>query len=452
MKKTKTIQTRVFLLGFFFLALASLFTYEAISAEKASNKAVSVRILESTTETEISGKKANRGHIFIILETESENIHPKQKVEKAKLEGKTDRTMGVGTLAGRKKTEAEYVEVDVAYQVRKLFDHVYLLADGLAYPLHKSTEKAPDGVKLQETFAITKQGEKRKAGFVFLIPENAKNLGFQFFDYQYGHITLPVQGDLGKAQGSGEPSGTVLGQVQADQVEIAAHSIGFQNTYAEEEAPEEWQFAVLHISGKSLSGKTVKDIVQIKPTEYTWVVTEGGHLYYAQGGTTTDQGLIRFTPEIYQHQELAFLVPKSARVSQLGIRIQNEVFQLLLTDSKSITKPKALSLHRDGDVMEVMIFGMRRENGVVIMDMGIQSLASSGIEIQRTAQFMLVVNENKITLNDDATDRLLHHPPSPFVIPPKTFVRFELAYQVEGIPSSLYYRGYESENHFKFEK
>lgn len=448
-KKTKKIQIRVFQLGLLLSALVSSFTISAMSTEKAANKAVSVRILKSAIEKEISGKKAHKGHIFLILETEWENIHPKQKVEKAKLEGKTDRTMGVGTLAGRKKTETEYVEVDVAYQVRKLFDHVYLLADGLAYPLHKITEKAPEGVKLQETFAIAKQGEKRKASFVYHIPESATNLGFQFFDYQYGHIILPVQGDLGKAQGSGKPSGNVLGQVRADQVEIAAHSLGFQNTYAEEQAPKGWQFAVLQISGKSLSGKTVKDIVQIKPTEYTWVTTEGGYLYYAQGGTTTDQDLIRFTPEIYQHQELAFLVPKSARVSQLGIRIRNDVFQLPLTDSKSQGKPKALSLHRDGDVMEVMIFGMRRENGNVIMDLGIQSLASSGIEIQRKAQFMLVVDENKISLNDDATDRLLHHPPSPFVIPPKTFVRFELNFQTEGTPSTLYYRGYQSENYFK---
>lgn len=451
MKENSKSQILFIFFIFLFVFLVWSFGTAGRRDEKAPNKAVSIKIIKSAAEPEISGKKAGKGRIFLILETEWENIHPKQKVSKDRLEGKTDRTMGVSTLAGKKKKETEYVEADVAYQVRKLYDHVYLLADGLAYPLHKITENIPEGAKLQETFTIAKQGDKRMASFVYLIPEKAENLGFRFFDYEYGHISLPVRGDLEKAQGSGMPAGKVLGQVKTDQVEIAAYSVGLQNTYAEDEAPEAWQYAVLQISGKSLSGKAVKDIVQIEPTEYTWVTTEGGHLYYATGGTTTDQGLIRFTPEIHQHQELAFLVPESARITELGVRIRNEVFQLSLTDSKPKGMPKALSTHRDGDVMEVMIFGMRKENGNVIMDLGIQSLATSGIEIQRTAQFMLVVDENKISLSDEATDRLLYRPPSPFIIPPKTFVRFELAFQTEGTPSSLYYRGYSSENYFKLD-
>jgi hypothetical protein len=420
--------------------------------EKASNKAVSVKIIKSAIAHEVSGEKASKGRIFLTLETEWENIHPKQKVEKDKLEGKTDRTMGVSTLAGKKKKETEYVEADVAYMVEKLFDHAYLVADGLAYPIHEITEDVPEGVGLREPFTIAKHGEKRKAVFVYSIPESAENLGFQFFDYQYGHVLLPIQGDLKEARGSGKPSGKVLGQIQTKMVEIATHSVDFQNTYAGDEAPENWKYAVVQLSGKSLSGKNVKDIVQIEPTEYTWMTTDGGYLYYASGGTTTEEGMIRFTPEIFQHQELAFLVPSSDQVTQLGIRLRNDVFQLNLTETKPKEKPNAMATHRDGDVMEVMVFGMREENGKIIMDLGIQSLAKSGIEIQRDAQFMLVVNDNKISLDDTLTDELLHRPPAPFIIPPKTFVRFELAFETEGAPASLYYRGYRSENYFKLSK
>ncbi|MDH4218793.1 MAG: hypothetical protein OEY18_07665 [Candidatus Aminicenantes bacterium] len=404
-----------------------------------------MKIIKSATVHEVSGERASSGRVFLILETEWENIHPKQKVEKDKLEGKTDRTMGVSTLAGKKKKETEYVEVDVAYMVEKLFDHAYLIADGLAYPLHEITESVPEGVVLRESFTIAKQGEKRKAVFVYSIPESAENLGFQFFDYQYGHVLLPVQGDLKAARGSGKAPGKVLDQIQTKMVEIAAHSVDFQNTYAEEEAPEDWEYGVVQLSGKSLSGKNVKDIVQIEPTEYTWVHTEGGYLYYASGGSTTEEGMIRFTPEIFQHQELAFLIPKSDQVIQLGIRLRNDVFQLNLTDAKPKARPKAIATHRDGDVMEVMVFGMHEEDGKVIMDLGIQSLATSGIEIQRDAQFMLVVNEEKISLDNSFTDDLLHRPPSPFIIPPKTFIRFKLAYETEGTPTDFYFRGYESE-------
>jgi len=448
----KTFKSRfliIYSLSFLFYCISSGY---ASSEEKASNKAVSVKILKHSTQSEVSGEQASKGRVFLILETEWENIHPKQKVDKDKLEGKTDRTMGVSGLTGKKKKKTEYVEVDVAYMIEKLFDHAYLVADGLAYPLHEMTENVPEGVALREPFTIAKQGEKRKAVFVYSIPEEAENLGFQFFDYQYGHVLLPIQGDLKVAQGLGKPPGKILGQIKANLVEIAAHSVDFQNFYVDDEAPEDWQYAVVQLSGKSLSGKNIKDIVQIEPTEYTWVQTEGGYLYYASGGSTTEEGMIRFTPEIFQHQELAFLVPSSSQVTQLGIRLRNDVFQLNLTDAKPKEMPKAIATHRDGDVMEVMVFGMREEDGKVIMDLGIQSLATSGIEIQRNAQFMLVVDEKRISIEDSLTDELPHRPPSPFIIPPKTFVRFELAFETDAPPNSLYYRGYRSENYFKLSK
>jgi len=435
---------------FLFCVFVLSFCIWVESAENPSNKAVSVRILKSSPNQEVSEEKAKKGHVFIVLETEWENIHPKQKVEKDKLEGKTDRTMGVGTLSGRKKKEkTEYVDVDVAYMVEELFDHAYLVADGLAYSLHILTETVPGGIELTEPFMITKQGEKRKVSFIYSIPENAKNLGFQFFDYKYGHILLPIKGKLEDAKGAGRPPGKVLDQIQTDVVEIAVHSFDIQNIYEDDEAPEGWEYALIQLSGKSLSGKNVKDIVQIEPTEYTWVVIEGGYLYYAIGGSVTDEGMVRFTPEIFQHQQLAFLVPKSGQIRQLGIRLRNDVFQLNLTDDKPKGPPKPKAQHQDGDVMEVMLFDVRKENGQVILDLGIQSLATSGIEIQQDAQFMLVVNDEKISPDDSLTDDLPHRPPTPFIIPPKTFVRFELAFETSVFPTSLYYRGYSSENTFR---
>lgn len=436
------------ILSFFLLVLP--FCIAAECAEKAANKAVSVSIFKSTSAQEINGEKASEGRVFIALETEWENIHPKQKVEKDRLEGKTDRTMGVGTLAGRKtKKKTEYVEVDVAYMVKKLHDHAYLVADGLAYSLHELTESVPEGIDPTEPFTIAKQGEKRKATLIYSIPEDTKSYGFQFFDYEYGHILLPVKGNIADAKGKGAPPGEALDQIQSPLVDIAVHSVEFQNIYEKDEAPEGWAYAKVQLSGKSLSGKNVKDIVQIEPTEYTWVVIEGGYIYYAVGGSVTGQGMIRFTPEIYQHQELVFLVPQSSQVTQLGIRLRNDVFQMKLTDAKSEGKPDALAVHRDGDVMEVMLFDVRAEDGQVILDLGIQSLATSGIAIQRDAQFMLVVDDEKIPPDDSLTNNLFHRPPDPFTIPPKTFVRFRLAFETPKFPASLYYRGYRSENYFK---
>ena len=59
--------------------------------------------------------------------------------------------MGVKTFARKKETKKEdFVEVDVAYMVEKIINHAYLLAEGLAYSLHRETEDIPEGANLDE--------------------------------------------------------------------------------------------------------------------------------------------------------------------------------------------------------------------------------------------------------------------------------------------------------------
>jgi hypothetical protein len=337
------------------------------------------------------------------------------------------------------------VDVDVAYKIGKFYDHAYALVNGVAYSLHKITEDIPEGVNIQEEFTIQKKGDIRNVNFVFLIPKSAQNLGFQFFDYEYGHISLPVQGDMGDARGSVNLSPGALGTVKNDLVEISAYSVGIQNEYGDTAAPHGWDYAVIEISGKSLSGGNVRDILQIKPDEYCWVITDGGYFYYCRDASTSEDGFIRFTPEMYQYQELAFLVPSAARLSRLGFRIRNDVFQINLTKDTRPNIPEAKVSHTDGDVMDVEVFGWRKEDGWIILNLGIRSLVDSGIEIQRNQQFMMDVGRERIELDDEKTDSLYYRPPSPFIIPPETFIRFEIAFNTISIPDSFYFRGYESE-------
>jgi hypothetical protein len=432
-------------LGFFCFETSSL-----ISQEMPANKAARLKINKTTFEEALAGQKAPTGKIFLVLETEWENIHPKQNIEKSRLEGKQDRTMGVGGLTGGgQKGKEEYVHADVAYKIPKLFDHAYVLAEGKSYALDPVTEKMSKGTGIQKAFEIAKFGEKKKVELVYSIPKEAKNIGFQLFDYANGHILVRVKGDLKLAAGTGGPAGKVLDQIKDELVEIAANKLNFQADYKGERAPEGWRYAFVEIGGKSLSGGSVKDIIQIKPQEYCWLATPEGYFYYSCGGSAGESGLIRFTPEVYQNQELAFLVPASVQNFNLGLRIKNAVYTLKLGGKAFPELPKAQAIHRDGNAMEVMFFGARRQERRMIVDLGIRSLTKSGLEIQTSQQFLLVVGDQKVNFDEAATKTLFHRPPDPFIIPPQTFVRFELAYQMEAAPSSLYYRGYESENYFK---
>ncbi|MDH7512505.1 MAG: hypothetical protein QHH14_06135 [Clostridiales bacterium] len=429
----------------------------AAASEKSANKAAKVTVTESGFEKDVASQAAPAGKAFFVLETEWTNIHPKQKIEKSKLEGKQDRTMGTGTLLGGKKKEAkeeEMVDADVAYLVPNFFDHAYILADGETYSLDKLTESVPGGISLKKGFSLPKQGDVKRVRFVYLIPENSRNIAFQFFDYSYGHILIPLKGDLKLATGARAAKPRALGEFKDSFLELAATAIDFRAEYNEEEAPEGWRYAVVKLTGKSLSSSGAeKNIVQVEPQEYIWVATKEGHLYYSSGGSTTEEGYIRFTPDFYQSQEVAFLVPAAEKEISLGMRVQNRVYLLALTTTPAAlpaVKPRAI--HKDGQTMEIMLFGARRDKGIVILDLGIRSLVKSGIEIQTDAQFILKAEGEDIYFDEEATNGLFHRPPTPFIIPPETFVRFKLAYRIDEMPETLYYRGYESENNFSLSK
>jgi hypothetical protein len=433
----------------FISCLVLLFGSAAAEASQASpaNKAARIRIVKFSLEAELAGSEAPEGKAYLVLQTEWENIHPKQKVKKSDLEGKPDRTMGVGGLMGKKKEtkEEEYVDADVAYLVPNLFDHVYCLADGQSLALDGMTGDVPGGIDPQKEFMVAKLGEKKILSLVFLLPDEAKNLAFQLFDYSYGHILVPIRGDLSAAVGKGAP-GKALGSVKDEKIELAALKMDLRPEFEEEEAPEGWRYAVVDLGGKSLSSSGgIGNIIQVDPAEYLWLQTKDGYLYYCISATTTEDGYVRFTPEVFQTQQLRFLVPAGDGELALGIRIENKVYSLPLTPHFSLKIPKAFSSHRDGKTMDIQVYGARREDGRLILDLGIQSRVDSGIEIQTAPQFMIEAEGETIEFDEGTTAELLRRPPEPFTIPPRTFIRFELAYETEAVPTSLRYRGYESE-------
>lgn len=432
------------------LALSAAARAQSGSApkEQASNKAAKIEVISSGFERQVASKAAPAGQSYYVLETEWTNIHPKQKVRKDDLEGKQDRTMGVGGLMTGGKTEkkVEYVDADVAYLVPSFFDHAYLLADGASHALDPLTEKVEGGYGLKRDFALPKLGDTKKVRFVYLVPESAKNLAFQFFDYSYGHILIPLAGDLKLAAGAAGTAPKGLGSLKDEYLELAATAVDFKPAYKDEEAPPGWRYAIVKLSGKSLSQG---NIVQVEPTEYIWLATPAGHIYYSAGGSTTDEGFIRFTPEFAQNQEVAFVVPGSEKAFSLGMRVENRVYALALNappPAGPTAEPKAA--HKDGRTLEIMLFGARREKGRVVLDLGIRSLVKSGAEIQADAQFILKAGGEDVAYDEEATAALAHRPPTPFTVPPQSFVRFELAYATEAAPEALYYRGYESEKTF----
>lgn len=418
-------------------------------AETTANEAVRLQIMDSEEQNELPGSTALNKKTFLVLDTRWENIYPKQKVSKDKLEGKTDRTMGVGGLgAGGGSSEPdEYVDMDVAYKIPKLVDHIYALVDGRAVPLHPAMSKLPNGLEPTSAFGIGKQGETRDLQLAFLVPKNAENVALQVFDYNNGHLLIRLRGSLELAKNSPAGLGDALDRISTDVVELAANRLDFADNYNGKSADPGWRFAVVQLSGQSVSkGGLIGDILQFDPKKYIWLHADGGYVYYASAGSTDSKGNIRFTPEIYQQQEVAFLVPDSAEHLSMGLRINRDVVTLSLTEQAPSPMPDADTRHEDGDVMEVLLYGSRRDGDYLILDLGIQPIIKGqGLEVKAARQFLLQTPDGEIKLDAKATSTLPGRPPDPFVVPPGAAVRFELAYKTAAAPTSLRVRGFRAE-------
>jgi hypothetical protein len=107
--------------------------------------------------------------------------------------------MGVGGLMGGRsgsEKKEELVEVGVAYVVPSFLGHAYVLADGESFAFDKATETVPGGAGLKKGLSLPKKGDTNRVRLVYLIPAGARNVVFQFFDYSYGHILIPIKGSL----------------------------------------------------------------------------------------------------------------------------------------------------------------------------------------------------------------------------------------------------------------
>jgi len=421
--------------------------------EAVANEAVRISVVGSAVQTELFGARAPEGQTFLILATRWENIHPKELVDRASLEGRSDRTMGVGAFSGGGGGRTEYVEADVAYQVPRLLDHLYALTDGAAVSLHPATGTLPGGADPEGGLFLPGLGSVKTLALAFLVPGEPQDLALQFFDYNYGNVVVPVRGDAAQAGDAVAAAGEILARVETDVLDVSATGLSFRDRYNGQQAPAGWRYAVVSLQGQSHSeGGGMGNIVQLDPLEYAFVTTDGGYLRYAAGGSVDDAGVIRFTPEVAQRQELAFLVGEEDEALALGLRLRNEVVTLGLTEGDPEGFPRReRARHEDGDVLEVSLFGGRREGEVWIVDLGVRPLVEGqGLEIQAGAQFLLQTAEGEISPDLGASAARVGRPPEPFIVPPGTPVRFELVFPLKGEAEGIRYRGFRSEGMLRF--
>ena len=412
-----------------------------------SNAAVELRVATSEMRLEIEGQALADDKALLVIEAQAVNVHLKQEVERSRLEGKQDRTLGSGgLLRGGGGGKEEMVEVDVAYKIPRLADHFFILADGIAYPLFEPTSGVDNLADPDSGLLIEKQGEIEEVRLSAVVPRQSENLALQLLDYANGHVTAPIRGKVKRASGADQLPRDSLGKVGTSQLEVAAIAVDLQYKYGGRLAPSGRQFAVVELVGRSLSASGgMGNIVEVDPTRYLWVTYDGGDFAYSEPLAGPSGRVIRFPPQLILSQEVAFLVSGTVQDLALGIRIQNEVVTLQLAGRKP-RPPSASGRHVDGEVMEVLLFDSQVTGDRVVVDLGLRSLLEDqGLEIQPAAQFLLTAGDRDVTPERTATKGLSHPPPDPFIVPPGASIRFELAYTTADLPSALRVRGFRSD-------
>jgi Mg-chelatase subunit ChlD len=411
------------------------------------NKGVRIELLQVLHSDEIAGTPAPPGKEAVVLLTRWTNVHPQQKVARSSLEGGGDRSNGAGGLFSGSGGREEMVDMDVVYKIPLPLRHLWLIAGGEAFPLSPESGALPDGMAADKPFGISRLGEEREARMAWFLPKGMADIEFRLFDYENGHVSLPVAGDKKKAESPAQTTRVDSGKT--GELELAVLGLRTVETYAGQKAPGGWRFAVVDLLGKSIAKQNnMGALVFADPSKYVWLTGDGGSLHY--GLPPEDgSGSIVFTPEVASRQSVTFVVPEKESSFSLGIRGRSDVLTLKATSTQPAAIAATTAAWQDAGTLTLGLIGVRRENGITIVDLlATPQSDGKGVEIQTSQQFVLKAGKSEYHPDADLTRRLFRQPPEPFILPPGTSVRFELAFNLPAdapAPSLLRYRGFAGE-------
>lgn len=408
------------------------------------NRGVRIELLQVVRSNEIGGTPAPPGMEAVILFTRWTNVHPRQKVAKSSLESSGDRSGGAGGLFSGGDGRDDMIEMDVAYKIPLPARHLWLIAGGEAFPLRPESVQLPDGMAADRAFGIARLGEARAARMAWFVPKGMSDIELRLFDYENGHVALPVAGDRKKAKTPAQLAKVDAGR--SGELELAVLGLRDIGSYAGHKAPDGWRFVAADLLGKSIAmqGK-MGALLFADPRKYLWLAGDGATLHYGLP-PENGSGSIVFTPEVPSRQFVAFVVPKQERRFRLGLRGRNEVLTLKATAEPPAAAPAPATKVQDPGALTLGLLGVRREQGITILDLlASPESGAKGIEIDAGRQFILKSGKSEYRPDAGLTRRLYRQPPQPFLLPPGTPARFELAFALPADappPSLLRYRGF----------
>jgi hypothetical protein len=409
-----------------------------------SNRAATVTVQAAGILDSLAGHPAPAGKRYLVLDVQFRNILTPQIVRDE--------------------------QVPVAYLLKKLSDHLYLIADHRRV-LPPVTAAGVAGQLSTGEMMLPRGGSTDGGKLIYEIDASKPpaELVLRLYDFAHGHVVLPIILPAGASLEQTDKPASPL--VKNEVIEAGNYGLQTAKQFAGKTAPDGMQFVIVDLRARSvltmdadatafdpkaspgqrIKVGTVADWTEAR-AKYLTMVVDGQYGYTSlPGGTLPDQP--RFLPDIATGGDVAFLVPDKAQSLELrcdfpnaktpdGQMLHPEGLIIALHGKRpSLPNPKPLASIQD-DVFTVDITnqqsadsfaGIKADSGkrFIILDVTVKNGGQKGEFFQTSDQLKLASASGQQLTYDKATDAGIHHPYPLVWIPSRQQRSFQVAYQLD---------------------
>lgn len=348
--------------------------------------------------------------------------------------------------------KTETVVSETPYVVPELADHLYLLVDGRhVLEVSATTEQLPDHVPYP-SLVVEKHGQEVRGAVAFAVPAGAlRSLTLQFYDFDHGHITLPLYGTAPAIQDR-----PAAGPSRNQFLDAAVYRTELTRSLGQAVAPAGSRYLVVDFGAASV---VTGAATQLDLDQYAYLIEDGVYYYRVltepAGVPHLMHGVVRFIPGFVRRGTLAFLVPEQPGRLELLLDASMMVpLAFVLTPAvEARAQPRPARTITDGDVAQVLINSATAAARVgnhapaaarrfVVLDITIVNRQTPQGLVVQLEQFVLLDGGTEIQASG-ATERLPHPMTAERVVPGGRRARFEIAFEVpQGSTPRLRYQGF----------
>ena len=303
----------------------------------AQNKAIKVEVKNAYIFDRLKGTSPHSYYEYLVLDLNITNILPKQKVAIL-----NDGSKHPSSWIQRDNDSYTYKEAVPTYKIPNIKNHIFLrVNDSYEIPFYPLTWALQKPLTQIDEYELNIEANSPKEGvLLFYIPRKSiKKLSLHIYDTAYGHIDLPIIGELTTTKEQINKLPLKVSKKLSDIFSITILNKSFQDKILDEKSQKDTIFEVLHISMDS----KINGLVNFNPKERFRLKIKGhkGNLFIPTSPITYKMPLglysdLSIAPGSHNTFALAFEIPKKFQKypKSLLVELKDEDKEIILNQNK----------------------------------------------------------------------------------------------------------------------